>query len=296
MSVPAASTEAAAGPAPFSSPPSPFAGGANPAPDFGPQPAGPANPFTDKGAAPAAASPFGPTPEKPSLNPYATPGGGYAQAPSAAWNTSRSGLPWETMPHSLGTWWKTVGAVLGGPSLAFSQMRQYGGLGQPIMYNIYGLSQLVAIGFCLFGLFGVIVMASGGGADAGEKALRLVMMLVLFLVLGAIYVLVGSTLGMMISAAIHHVMLLIVGGANRGYETTFRVTSYATFSLIWLFAIPYLGALIGSIWLMVLLIIGFSKAHEISAGKAALAVLLPPLVCCVGYIVLIVVVLAISQQ
>lgn len=122
------------------------------------------------------------------------------------------------------------------------------------------------------------------------------MMLVLFLVLGAIYVLVGSTLGMMISAAIHHVMLLIVGGANRGYETTFRVTSYATFSLIWLFAIPYLGALIGSIWLMVLLIIGFSKAHEISAGKAALAVLLPPLVCCVGYIVLIVVVLAISQQ
>lgn len=310
MAVPAAAAEAFGSasspvpqvPTPPQTPPPPPAllpGSFGGLPEFGSQPAAPAkpaNPFGDAGGAFDPANPFAPAAEKPSLNPYATPGGGYAQAPSAAWNGPRSGLPWETMPQSLGVWWKTAGVVMGSPSLAFSQMRQFGGLGQPIKFNVFALSQLMAVGFFFFVLFALAIMASGGGGDAGEKALGLAMMLVMYLVFGAIYVLLGSTLGMMFSAAIYHVMLMIVGGGNRGYETTFRVTSYATCSLMWLFAIPYLGAMIGGIWLIVLMIIGLSKAHEISAGKTAFAVLLPPLVCCGGYVVLVVLVLALTQQ
>ncbi|MDX1946528.1 MAG: YIP1 family protein [Pirellulaceae bacterium] len=271
---------------PVVSPPGPAAD----SPAFVPAPFAPkpANPFSDGGAA----SPFAPGSKPPfafSDNPYAAPGGGFGSAYSsfAPTNRLRTGLPWEIGPRSLGVWWKTAGMVMSSPSEAFSRMRQEGSLEEPIHFNIYGLGQLLLVALLLGGALGLLILAMEPGGNIGEKAVGAVVVALAAMGLGAIYVLLVATLGMMFSAAIYHVCLLIVGGARRGYETTFRVTSYGTLSLMWLFAIPYIGGLIAGIWLLVILIIGLAKAHEISTGKAALAVLLPYIVCCGGYALLI---------
>ena len=70
------------------------------------------------------------------------------------------------------------------------------------------------------------------------------------------------------------------------------MTSFAYGSLAWLAFIPYVGGFAMMIWLIVMLIIGFSKAHEIPPGKAALAVLLPFGLCCGLYIAFIIVMLS----
>jgi hypothetical protein len=74
-----------------------------------------------------------------------------------------------------------------------------------------------------------------------------------------------------------------VGGAKQGFETTFRVVSFAQGAItpigILLGCIPYIGALIHAAWITVVTIIGISKAHEIPTGKAVAAVLIPVGLC-----------------
>jgi len=82
-----------------------------------------------------------------------------------------------------------------------------------------------------------------------------------------------------VEAAILHLMLMLVGGANRGFEATARVCAYAQASQL-AQAIPFCGALIALVWSLILLILGLSTAHQISRGKAAVAVILPVVLCC----------------
>jgi hypothetical protein len=91
---------------------------------------------------------------------------------------------------------------------------------------------------------------------------------------------IGVTIGAFVGSLISHLFLMIVGGAKRDFETTFRVVNYSAGSVAPLSAIPILGPLVGGVWCIVLYVIGFSKAHEISIGRAALAVLLPLFLCC----------------
>lgn len=84
--------------------------------------------------------------------------------------------------------------------------------------------------------------------------------------------------------AIVHLFLMMLGGATAGFLTTCRVICYAgTTNLLSL--VPVCGGLVGAIWGLVLEIIGLSVAHKTSYGKAALAVLLPLLLCCACVVV-----------
>jgi hypothetical protein len=252
----------------------------------------PKNPFGDGGTATSLGGPPAPFGSSaPSVNPYASPGGSYQTMPEQYGAGQRPGLPWEVMKQSIGVWWKTAGMVLGSPGAAFSRMRIYGGLGQPMVYTVYGLAQVLVLLLCLGLPIGLLIVLSaaggGGGADeVGSALLGCIVVAGVVLVGGVIYIALIATVGMLISAAFYHLMLMIVGGARNGFEATFRVNSYAFASLAWLMFIPYIGGTIASIWLIVLLIIGLSKAHQISGGKAALAVLLPYMVICGGMLAL----------
>ena len=46
--------------------------------------------------------------------------------------------------------------------------------------------------------------------------------------------------------------------------------------------VPFCGGIVSAIWQVVILIIGLARAHEISTGRAAAAVLLPAIICCVA--------------
>ena len=104
-----------------------------------------------------------------------------------------------------------------------------------------------------------------------------------------------SLIAPFVSAAIYHVCLLIVGGAKRDYECTYRVVAYVTGSTAVFSVIPIIGMYIGGIWAIVCTIIGFSRAHGISGGRAALAYFLPIIVCC-GLSIVIAILMAASIQ
>jgi hypothetical protein len=86
-------------------------------------------------------------------------------------------------------------------------------------------------------------------------------------------------IGVFIGAAILHLMLMIVGGANNGFEATVRVVCYAqTYQLAGI--IPICGGLVSLVWSIVLYVVGLAAAHRTTQGKAVLAVLLPVVLCC----------------
>lgn len=228
----------------------------------------------------------------PAVNPYATPGGGYGAAYSgtAIDYGPRSGLPWEVKGQSFSSWWETMSMIIGSPSLAFSRMRQYGGLGSPIMFAVWGLGVPVAVGMCI--MIPIMILLGIGIGNEGGAGLGIGFgagMIVALLIGAVVYVFLAATVGALIAAAIYHLCLLMVGGARQPFETTFRVVSFVQGGItpvgLVLAFIPYLGGLIHMIWMIVLLIIGLAKAHEVSTGKAAGAVLLPfavMMMLCVG--------------
>ncbi|MEX2176279.1 MAG: YIP1 family protein [Pirellulaceae bacterium] len=253
------------------------------------------DPFGAKPSSAASASPFGPSPAAaPSMNPYATPSlaaGGYAPGMSYG---PRGGLPWENSRQSLKAWWATATMVMGSPTRAFTQMRQQGGLGVPISYMIwsFAIPLIIALAIGVPSISLLVILTAGNDL---LPALGVVLGITLAVIVGAtMYILLISTVGMFISAGIHHLMLMIVGGAQRGFEATFRTTCFAQGSLAWLILIPYLGPMIMSPWMIVILILGLAQAHEISVGKSALAVFLPMIVVFGLFLLLLVVMIGLG--
>jgi hypothetical protein len=104
------------------------------------------------------------------------------------------------------------------------------------------------------------------------------------LVLQVIFAPIFVILGLFIVSAIVHLFLLMLGGARRGFEATFRVMCYGEAAAV-INIIPLCGGFVSGIYYMVLAIIGLAAAHGIGRGTAAAAVLLPLVVlccCCAG--------------
>jgi hypothetical protein len=91
---------------------------------------------------------------------------------------------------------------------------------------------------------------------------------------------IATVIGMFVGAGIYHLMLMLLGGARRPFETTLRVAAYTNGATAVLNLVPICGAFAAAIYAIVANIIGLAKAHEISTGKAAAAVLLPVVICC----------------
>jgi hypothetical protein len=158
-----------------------------------------------------------------------------------------------------------------------------GGLGSPLLYAvIVGWIGLVASAFYQ-AIFRSVVGSSLGafGAERPEIAALLGWVegwagFAAQAVFGGVFVVIGVFL----AAGILHLFLLLLGGARRDFEATFRVVSFAQATSI-LFLVPFCGQFVGGIWTLVLYVLGFAEAHQIGHGKAAAAVLLPiVLLCC----------------
>ena len=85
----------------------------------------------------------------------------------------------------------------------------------------------------------------------------------------------GATLGGFIVAGIYHIGLLMFGGANAGFEATYRVVAFGTGSVYMLVPIPLVGPFFALVMYFVVLIYGLLYAHETTGGRAALAVFVP---------------------
>jgi len=88
------------------------------------------------------------------------------------------------------------------------------------------------------------------------------------------------TLVIFVFSLILHGCLHLAGGANRSFETTFRVYAYVSGSTAILTLVPVIGWMISLGWALVCQIIGLREAHETTTSKAAVAVFLPLVFCC----------------
>jgi hypothetical protein len=193
-------------------------------------------------------------------------------------------VPWEDRDRLgfVNALVETTKKVLGEPVPLFRALSRPSGVGSPLLYAvIVGWIGAVASGF-YSALFQSLVGSSMAGVGENPElaaALGFAQSWGGFLV-QAILAPVFLIIGLFIAAGVFHVMLLILGGAERDFESTFSVVGYAQAPAI-LGIIPFCGSLVAAIWSLVLYVIGLSEAHGIGRGKAAAAVLLPlVLVCC----------------
>jgi hypothetical protein len=201
--------------------------------------------------------------------------------PTAEAPGSRSGLPWEHRQERgfFNAFIETLTMVLTRPGEAFTVMKREGGLGEPLIYALIGgcvggiVSLLFSLGLQSVGFFADRhdTFAAMAGMGAGSAA---------FIILVPLFVVIGVFVG----SAIIHLCLMIVGGANQSFETTFRVIAFSQGSTGPLQMIPVCGGMIAAVWALVCNCIGLARAHDTDTGRAVLAVFLPLIVCCGGII------------
>jgi hypothetical protein len=190
---------------------------------------------------------------------------------------SGGGLPWEHREQLgiLKAYFDTVSMVLTQPAVAFATMKTEGDMTGPMLFALIGGSAGLIVSFLLqIALHSIGVMGSGQNAIANVFGMGVGIFL--FIILVPVMMIVGMFLG----SGILHLCLMIVGGAKKPFETTFRVVCFSSGSTYLLSMIPFCGGMIAGVWNIVLECIGLARAHEIETGKAVMAVLLPVIVCC----------------
>jgi hypothetical protein len=187
-------------------------------------------------------------------------------------------IPWEDAARASAfeRFVETAKLLATRPSEAFAGMPTTGGIGSPLVYAIAVGWVGIGIAVVWNTLFqGMWIPFMGGGEEAAVAAGFTAAWAVGMILLAPIFVVIGVFIG----AAILHLMLMIVGGANNGFEATVRVVCYAqTAQLAGI--IPFCGGLISMVWAIILYVIGLSTAHRTTQGKAILAVVLPVVLCC----------------
>ena len=203
------------------------------------------------------------------------------ESPNGEETARESYCMWEDMENLgfLRAFFGTLGEVLFQPSRFFSRMPVDRGLVRPLVFAL-----LMGVLGGLFGLLYQFLLMRYVGrlfSPEGVGDFQTAMMIG-----WAIGLPILTVIGLFIGSAILHLSLMIVRGNRKGFEATFRVIAYAMSTQIF-GIIPLLGGLIGGIWALVVEIVGLRESHEISTGRAALAIFLPIIVI-VGLVVVIV--------
>jgi hypothetical protein len=197
------------------------------------------------------------------------------------------GIPWDDRAR-LGFTTALVDTtvqVLRAPGDFYRRMRPTGGVGSALFYAVIVAYAGFVVTVLYEWIFQMIVgpqtpeLGFGPGVDRAVAMMQGGSPLVR---------LVAAPLGLaaaaFIGAAINHLALMLVSGARRGFEATFRVCAFANAANV-ASLLPICGPFVASVWFMVLCIIGLSVVHGISWQKATAAVLLPLAVlccCCAG--------------
>src|SRR4029450_13975564 len=189
--------------------------------------------------------------------------------------TARSGLPWEHRQERgfVNAFIETLAMVLTKPDLAFRTMKTEGGLAEPLIYALIGgcvggiVSLLLSLGLQSMGLFAGQRDTFAALAGIGVGSIALIVLVPVFILIGLFIgaaivhlclMIVGgankpfeATLprrALLIGAAIVHLCLMLVGGANKPFEATFRVLAFSQGSTGPLQIIPLCGGLISGVW------------------------------------------------
>jgi hypothetical protein len=203
--------------------------------------------------------------------------------PTSTPDTVRTGLPWEHRQERgfVNAFIETLAMVLTKPDLAFRTMKTEGGFGEPLFYAVIG----GGVGVIVWFIFSLILNSLGFLSPREAGLAPVVGMSVSFAML--VWRLIAVAVAPFIFGGLVHLSLMVVGGANKTFETTFRVISFSQGSTAPLQLVPCCGGLAALVWCLVANCIGVARAHGIDTGRAALAVFLPVVVCCGGGLLLL---------
>jgi len=211
---------------------------------------------------PSAAPPSAPAPGVPAISTMPPPG------PAA-----EIGLPWEHR-QQLGffkAFVDTVSVLISKPSEAFVMMKREGGMMDPLLFGLIGGSAGTIVSI----LFQVALQAIIGGNNSFVDLFG-VGVVIGFLVITPLLL----ACGLFIGSGILHLCLMMLGGAHRPFETTFRVVCFSSGATQLFSMIPFCGGYVAGIYNIVLECIGLTRAQETTTAKALLAIFLPMIVCC----------------
>ncbi len=196
----------------------------------------------------------------------------------------RQGPMWENARQigRLVAFGLTIRDVIISPVNFFQAMRVKGGLFEPMLFAI-----LVLWIAALFNLIWSFVFPQDWLQSLQQSRSDIPQLpqsyinIVMFIVSPII-----TIISIFLNTAIFHLSLLMLGGAKKGFEATFRVMCYsgaaAVFNIL-----PVLGPFLGVLYVLTLDIIGLREAHEIGGWKAFFAIALPLLLicgCCCAFI------------
>jgi hypothetical protein len=202
---------------------------------------------------------------------------------SLSGSSAGAGLPWEHRQQLgfLKAYFDTVVMVLTKPAEAFALMKTEGDMMGPMLFALIGGCAGIIVSVLLqLALHSIGFMADRRSGMFGMGVVGIWSLL--YIVLAPLLVIVG----MFLVSGILHLCLMMVGGAKKSFETTFRVVCFSSGSTYLLSMIPFCGGIIAGVWNIVVEIIGLARAHETDTGKAVMAVLLPIVVCCGGGLLL----------
>lgn len=79
-------------------------------------------------------------------------------------------------------------------------------------------------------------------------------------------------------AGIYHLLLTVLGGATKRYEGTYKVICYSQAAQI-VSIVPCIGPIAAIVWYLIAAITGLQKVHQTEGWKAAVAILIPYIMC-----------------
>ena len=157
-----------------------------------------------------------------------------------------------------------VKGILTDPSKTFDALKGET-LGESVKYYAVIAAISAALNALLFALaFGTMFGQLGTMMGAGAGIAGAVAIFVVLFILGIIGTFVGG--------AIFHIFVYLAGG-RKGLTQTIKAVIYGSTPGLLLGWIPFIGML-GGIWSLVLEVLGIRQLHEMTTGRAVLAVVI----------------------
>ncbi len=180
------------------------------------------------------------------------------------------GTPWEKRGE-LGIFkgiFLTFKQTLFQPGLLFKAKRYPEGIGEPLAYGLLigGFGDMLAF-------FWPVLLFAMGLLPFGDSFFARINGIWIFLTL-LVGIPLAVVLNMIFYSGILHLMLLLVRGGKKGFQSTFRVVAYSQSALVWNI-IPFMGSWIATLWKLVIQVIGLHEIHGIGYARVITAFLLP---------------------
>jgi len=187
---------------------------------------------------------------------------------SALFRSQDAYCPWEDQER-LGLFGALVATgreALLNPGDFFSRLPVRGGFLSPLLYAL------------ILGTLGAMIGSIWGFVFDNPLLIQAARSANLTVLVG-VFIPIVVLVAIIVSAALLHGSLFLLGGAREDFEATFRVVCYSEVTQL-LNIVPVIGSVVGLIWRIYLLTVGLREVHRISTGKAFMGVLLPLVVTC----------------